>query len=185
MEYFSVYDQFGEKTGAIVERKEAHRKGICHRVFHLWIVNGQNQILIQQRSANKDAGANLWYVSVGGHVQHDERIGEAIARETEEELGLDISGMMDKVKYLFSFQEALDDHGGAHVDVEFFDVFVLKADFEIDQLCLQEEEVQAARYVDYEHFRKLILEKDSSFWQHEIAYPMLALALDHYFASGK
>lgn len=185
MEYFSVYDQFGEKTGAIIERKEAHQKGICHRVFHLWIANENNQVLIQQRSANKDAGANLWYVSVGGHVQHNESIQEAIIRETGEELGLDISGMMDEVKYLFSFRETLHDHDGAYVDDEFFDVFVLKNDFTVDQLRLQEEEVQAAKYVDYDRFRQLILQKDTSFWQHEIAYPMLALALDHHFTNSK
>lgn len=187
MEFFSIYDRFGEKTGERIERTEAHRTGACHRVFHLWLLNGQNQVLLQQRSASKDAGANLWYVSVGGHIAHGESIAEAIRRETAEELGLDISAMMDRVDYLFTFHETKREHGGTFLDDEFYDVFVLRADFPLSALTLQAEEVQAAKYVDYAAFRQAILDGTCDLWPHDIAYQMLVLAMDDYLrrAPGK
>ena len=103
MEYFDVYNRFGEKTGDIIERGEAHRRGVCHRVVHLWIFNAQSQVLIQQRSANKDFGANLWYVSVAGHIDSGEGAQSTLVRETKEELGIDISAVADSIEYLYTF----------------------------------------------------------------------------------
>ena len=53
MELFDVVDEAGEPTGEIVEREEAHEKGIRHRTSHLWLVrkkNGILQVLLQKRS---------------------------------------------------------------------------------------------------------------------------------------
>ena len=82
VEYFNLYNEYGEKTACKISRTEAHVQGLCHRVFHLWMINSENQILVQQRSANKDFGANLWYVSVAGHICFDENIEQSILRET-------------------------------------------------------------------------------------------------------
>jgi len=178
MEYFDVYNKYGEKTSEIVERTTAHKQGICHRVVHLWILNEKNQVLLQQRSACKDAGANLWYVSVGGHIEASESIAHTLIRETKEELGLDIRAMAGSIDYLYSFRETLYDHNNTYIDDEFFDVFLLKADFQLDELTLQEEEVQAVEYVDYERFKKMIQTKDESLWHHKIGYQLLLIALD-------
>lgn len=180
MECFDVYNKYGEKTGETVERREAHAKGICHRVIHLWIVNAQNQLLFQQRSADKDAGANLWYVSVGGHIESGEAIEATLIRETKEELGLDISGFTDKIDYLFTFKEIKRENDGAFIDDEFYDVFVLKADFPIAQMTLQAEEVQAVGYIGFDAFKKAVASGDKTLWQHEIGYPLLLMALEHY-----
>ena len=64
MELLDAYNKYGEKTGEIIERDEAHRNGTCHRVIHLWLMNKQNEILIQ-KSIDEDIGYNFWYVSVG------------------------------------------------------------------------------------------------------------------------
>ncbi len=37
MEFFDVLDEQGNKTGETIERSEAHKKGICHRVIQVWI----------------------------------------------------------------------------------------------------------------------------------------------------
>ncbi len=178
MEYFDVYNKYGEKTGEIIERVEAHKNGICHRVIHLWIINSHNEILIQQRSANKDAGANLWYVSVGGHIESSESIESTIIRETKEELGLDILPFINSLEYLFTFKETLIENNGTFIDNEFYDVFLLKADFNINQITVQEEEVQAVKYISYDEFRNIVINQDASFWQHKTGYKMLLAALD-------
>jgi Isopentenyldiphosphate isomerase len=178
MEYFNVYNKYGEKTDQIVERTTAHKEGVCHRVVHLWIMNSQNQLLLQQRSANKDSGASLWYISVGGHIDKSEDIETTLIREAQEELGIDISSMTDSIEYLFTFKEFQSTQNNTFLDDEFYDVFLLKADFDLNQLILQEEEVQAVKYMDYAEFKKLILSGDKSFLHHDIAYKMLFLILE-------
>lgn len=183
VEYFNVYNKYGEKTGAIIERNEAHKNGICHRVIHLWLLNSRNELLIQQRSADKDAGANLWYVSVGGHIESSEGIESTLIRETKEELGLDISPFMNSVEYLYTFKETMIEKNGAFFDNEFYDVFVLKANFDIDEVTVQQEEVQAVKYISYDEFKNIVMNQNKSFWQHKTGYKMLLIALDEFCKS--
>lgn len=180
MEYLNVCNKYGEKTNEIIERSEAHKNGICHRVIHLWILNSNDELLIQQRSANKDAGANLWYVSVGGHIEASENIENTLIRETKEELGLDISHLVDSIVYLYTFTEYTVENDGNYIDNEIYDVFVLKTDFDINQITMQAEEVQAVKYIKYDDFKKIVINKDKSFWQHKVGYKMLLIALDEF-----
>lgn len=48
------------------------------------------------------------------------------------------------------------DNNGEYFDNEFYDVFVLKANFDIDQITMQENEVQAVKYISYEERKRLI-----------------------------
>lgn len=180
MEYFNIYNKYGEKTDKIIERNEAHRDGICHRVIHLWILNMNNELLIQQRSSNKESGANLWHVSVGGHIDAYESIESTLIRETKEELGLNISHLMDSIVYLYSFNECTIEHDGDYIDNEIYDVFVLKADFDLSQVTAQEEEVQAVKYIKYDDFRRIVISGDSSFLNYRVGYKMLLVALDDF-----
>jgi len=183
MEYFDVYNKYGEKTGKIVERGNAHKNGIRHRAVHLWILNKNNEVLIQQRSANKSAGANLWYVSVGGHIESSESIENTLIRETKEELGLDISNLTDSINYLYTFAEYKTDKNDTYIDDEIYDVFLLKADFDISQITMQVEEVQAVKYMDYGEFKRVITSHGKSFVQHKVGYNMLISALDDFCTS--
>ena len=180
MEHFDVYNKYGEKTGEVVERNEAHRSGVCHRVVHLWILNQNNELLIQQRSSDKESCPNMWYVSVGGHIESLESIESTLIRETQEELGLDISHLTDAIVYLFTFKERAVLNGGKYIDDEIYDVFGLKADFDINQVIMQAEEVQAVKYIKYDDFKNIVLTQDKSFWQHKVGYKMLLSALDDF-----
>ncbi len=90
MEFFDVLDEQGNKTGEIIERNEAHKKGICHRVIQVWFINSKKELLLQKRSANKESCPNMWCVSVGGHIESNEDERQTIIREVSEELGLEI-----------------------------------------------------------------------------------------------
>ncbi len=67
-ELIDVLDENGIKTGEILSRSEVHKKGLWHRIIVVAIVNEKNQVLIQQRSYNKDKNAGLWDISVTGHI---------------------------------------------------------------------------------------------------------------------
>lgn len=180
MEYFNVYNKYGEKTAETIERSEAHKHGVCHRVVHLWILNQHNDVLIQQRSSNKDIGADLWYVSVAGHIDASESIEDTLIRETKEELGLDISNLVDSIVYLYTFLEHATANNGTYIDDEFSDVFLLKADFDINEVTVQADEVQDVKYIKYDDFKDMILQQDKTFWQHTTGYKMLLCALEAY-----
>ncbi len=68
-------------------RDEVHALGLYHRGIVVWVLS-QNDILLQQRSDQKDICPSLWDVSVAGHVGAWESYRAAAARETREELGL-------------------------------------------------------------------------------------------------
>jgi isopentenyldiphosphate isomerase len=69
---------------------------------------------------------------------------------------------------------------GAFFDNEFYDVFVLKANFDIDEVTVQEEEVQAVKYISYDEFKNIVMNQNKSFWQHKTGYKMLLIALDEF-----
>ena len=100
MEYLSICNKYGEKCNKVAERNEAHEQGLSHRVFHLWIINSLNQVLVQQRSSRKIVGANLCYASVAGHICSDESTELSILREAKEEIGVDISSLSHNIDYL-------------------------------------------------------------------------------------
>ena len=177
MEFLNVCNKYGENTGEVIERNIAHSTGALHRVIQLWIINSNNEILIQQRSLNKESGANLWYVSVGGHIDADENIENTLIRETKEELGLDISLYLDSIEYLFTFKDNLILNNNAYFDNEFYDVFVLKADFKISEITIQKEEVQAVKYISYDDFENIVITEDKTFLHHKKGYQYLLLAL--------
>jgi isopentenyldiphosphate isomerase len=180
MEFFDVLDEQGRKTGEIIERTEAHRKGICHRVIQVWVMNSKNELLLQKRSANKDSCPNMWYVSVGGHIEANEDNVQTIIRECSEELGLDISDQIDQVKYLYTFKEIVILNSGQFIDNEFYDVYLLKIDLDPDTLVLQEDEVAEVKFIGYNEFKQAVINKDESFWIHDEGFNMLFNCLDQY-----
>ena len=178
MEYFDVIDENGNKTGDIVERNEAHRHGICHRVIHVWVMNSRNQLLLQKRSKNKDICPDMWYVSLGGHIESNENNEEAIIREFSEELGLEVQ--MENVKYLYTFHEIATFEDGAVIDNEFYDVYLLRMDLDVDDLILQDDEVQEVKFIHYSDFKHAVQNVDPSFWIHDEGFSMLFDCLDKY-----
>lgn len=180
MEYFDVLDEQGNKTGEIIERKEAHKKGICHRVIQVWVINSKNELLLQKRSANKDSCPNMWYVSLGGHIESKEDNKQTIIREFSEELGLDITNQIDKVKYLYTFKEIVVLNDGQFIDNEFFDVYLLKMDLDLSSLILQEDEVSEVKFIGYKEFKQAVINKNKNFWIHEEGFRMLFDFLDNY-----
>lgn len=72
-----------------------------HMVVHLLIFNTGGELLLQKRSKQKDMHPGKWSVSVGGHLDSGESFEQALIREAEEELGLDIS--LDDIVFLYDY----------------------------------------------------------------------------------
>ena len=140
-EKIDVLNERGERTGRVVWKSEAHRTGLWHRCFHLWIVDpGEGPdgptLLVQRRASGKEAWPDKLDVTAAGHLMAGESGLDGL-REVEEELGLSVGG--DDVVALGTRRNELEIPAG--MDREFQDVFLLVRRVEPSDLRLQREEV--------------------------------------------
>lgn len=148
-EIVDLYNEQGEIIGK-VDKNEAHKKGLLHKTIHAWILNKNNELLIQKRCSKKDYFPNVWDVSIGGHIDRGESSIDCVIREAREELGLNLRD--SDIKYLFTVKEEL-----TYKDIncrEFADVFLIKKDIDITNLVYQEEEVEKTKFIKVEEFLK-------------------------------
>ena len=106
-ELIDVLDENGVKTGEILSRKEVHKKGLWHRAIVVAIVNENNQVLLQQRSAIKEKNANMWDISVAGHISAGQDSLSAAAREINEEVSVNLGYKVDikDFRYMYSLEK--------------------------------------------------------------------------------
>ena len=129
----------GVPTGVARPRDAVHRDGDWHRAAHLWVVTPDDRVLLQRRALAKDTWPGLWDVSVAGHVAAGELAAEAVVREAFEELGLTLS--RDELLPLGTLRYQAILHGGAYLENEFHEVFLLRRDVDPAALRLDGDEV--------------------------------------------
>lgn len=71
----------------VMEKMEAHQKGLLHRAFSVFIFDKKGRMLLQQRAPQKYHGAHLWTNACCSHPMWDEPVEEAAQRRLREELG--------------------------------------------------------------------------------------------------
>ena len=69
-------------------QREAHEKGIIHRVIRIYLYNSKGELLIQKRGDHLRTNPGKWNESVAGHVDEGETYLQAAEREMEEEIGI-------------------------------------------------------------------------------------------------
>lgn len=83
----------------VMEKMEAHKKGLLHRAISVFIFNSDNEWLLQKRAAHKYHSGMLWSNTSCTHPMKGEDELNAANRRLDEEMG-----MKAKLKKLFSFQ---------------------------------------------------------------------------------
>lgn len=87
-EIFPIVNAEGEVIGSAT-RTECHAGTfILHPVVHLHIFNSAGELYLQKRVMTKKIQPGKWDTAVGGHVDYGENVGDALLRETREELGV-------------------------------------------------------------------------------------------------
>jgi isopentenyl-diphosphate delta-isomerase len=86
MEHVILVNKEDEQIG-LMEKMEAHEKGLLHRAFSVFIFNDKDEILIHQRAAHKYHSGGLWTNACCSHPREGERIEDAGARRLQEEMG--------------------------------------------------------------------------------------------------
>jgi len=86
-ELLDIVDDHDQVIGSAT-RGEVHRRGLQHRSVHVLVHNGDDSVLLQKRSMQKDQCAGMWDTSCAGHVEAGQEYSDTAPRELHEELGL-------------------------------------------------------------------------------------------------
>ena len=159
MELLDVLDENGNKTGEVEERSEVYRKGLWHRSSHIWIINDNNELLVQRRNPYKATFPNLWAISVAGHVDSGETSLDTAIRELKEEVNLDVDP--DELEFLFTIKRETP-YKDSFLRV-FDDVYLLRKNIDCEQTKLQVEELTDIKYVYYEYLEDIFKEGDKDY----------------------
>ena len=151
MELLDIVDENGDPTGETVERETAHRLGIRHRTSHVWILRkrgGGTQVLLQQRSRNKDSYPGCYDISSAGHIPAGQGFVESALRELKEELGVDASAEELVCCGCRRFEFRGNFHGRDFRDRQVSKIYALWRDMEMPQFTLQKSEVSSVLWMD-------------------------------------
>ena len=108
-EYVILVDQ-NDKPIGVAEKLEAHRKGLCHRAFSVFIFRNspQKELLLQQRAKGKYHSPGLWTNTCCSHPRPNEEIIQAGERRLLEEMGVTTKlKSVGKFHYIAHFNNGL------------------------------------------------------------------------------
>lgn len=104
-----------DATG-VMEKLQAHRQGLLHRAFSVFIFNSSGNVLLQQRQQGKYHSPLKWSNTCCGHPRPGENILAAAQRRLTEEMGLVCNlHYVFKFKYFAKVSGALAEHEIDHV----------------------------------------------------------------------
>lgn len=173
MEFVDIYNDFGEKTGKTLGKDEVHSKALIHKGVCVWIMNSNNEILLQTRSSHV-MFPNMLDISFSGHIQAGETSVEAAIREGKEELGINLE--LENLQYLFSCREYAGMEG--YFENEIDDVFLYRADIPIEDFNFSDNEVKDVSYVSIDELKRLVTTNSTKLLAYEMHYHMLLTALN-------
>ena len=134
-------------------KMEAHEKAMLHRAFSVFILNANDEVLLQQRANDKYHSAGLWTNTCCSHPHPGEDTLGAARRRLKEEMGMEADlQFVFKFMYKAPFDNLLTEHEIDHV-------FIGKT----DQLpVINPEEVASYKYMKPEDI-KLDMEQNPQF----------------------
>ena len=180
MELIDVLDENGNKLGIVKDKKQIYLDSDYHRTVHIWIINSNNEILVQKRNLKKGTYPGLWAISVAGHVRSGETSIEAALRELKEEIGQKLKS--DDLKYLFTLKRELSfpQYKIRAID----DVYLVKLDIDVENTKLQFSELTDIKYVYYEYLEQIFKNNDKEYVpyekEHELLFDYLNKTLKKY-----
>lgn len=144
VEFWDVYNKKGKKKNKTVKKGQPLLSGEYHLIVEGWIKTSSGSFLLQKRSEKKRIFANMWYSSFGGSVLAGEEPKAGLIREAYEELGIDISSDVIRLKRIISENHCI------------FYIYLIERDIDLTEISLQEDEVLEVRIFSVEEMKALI-----------------------------
>jgi isopentenyl-diphosphate delta-isomerase len=152
MKNIIVTDQYGAliETTDIDDAVDNHKIRAIIRVF---VINKNNELLLQKRSQNMRIAPGCWDQSAGGHVDEGETFDAAAKRELKEELG--VIAPLEKVGEMY-FEES---YGEKHLkSYEHY----YKCDYD-GEINVEPHEVAEVQWISFHKLEKQVHESPESF----------------------
>jgi isopentenyl-diphosphate delta-isomerase type 1 len=116
-----LVDLHDRPTGTM-EKMEAHRKGLLHRAFSVFIFNNRGQLMLQRRAKSKYHSGGLWTNTVCSHPAEGEDTLFSARKRLKEEMGFEAD-----LREIFHFVYRAELDGGL-IEHELDHVFIGKYD---------------------------------------------------------
>jgi len=164
-----LVDQYDNALGSM-DKMEAHKRGLLHRAFSIFIFNSSGEMLLQQRAFIKYHSAGLWSNACCSHPYPEEEVKLAAARRLNEELGFDtpLKKIFDFI-YQASFENGLVENEFDHVLVGCYDGGIKMNSEEVNDYAFKpiaeirlELEVSPENYTEW---FKISFPKIEAWWQ--------------------
>lgn len=153
MEEVVLVDEKDHEIG-LMEKMEAHQKGLLHRAFSVFIFNSRGELLLQKRASSKYHSGGLWTNTCCSHPRKDETALDAAKRRLQEEMGMNCA--LEKA-FHFIYKSALDNELTEH---ELDHVFI---GFTDDKPNLNPEEAEDFKYISLEKLNQEIESNPNNF----------------------
>jgi mutator protein MutT len=155
MEYLDIVDENNNLTGRKEERSKVHSEGLWHREVAVWIINENGDVLLQKRALTKKQAANKWSICAG-HIDAGETVESSILRELEEELGVKVT--IDELEFLFLEKKKIDFGDSKNNNFQY--IYFMKTNMKLNEYKIQVEELSEIKYVTFNEFKQIIINKD-------------------------
>lgn len=144
MEEVILVTEQDEPVGQM-EKLEAHRKGALHRAFSVFIINNNNEMLLQQRAKTKYHSGGLWTNACCSHPRVGEETESAAVRRLQEEMGF--AAPIEKIfdfHYNAAFDNGLTEHEFDHVYMGSYSGKIIPDPGEVQDYCYKKmEDIEA------------------------------------------
>lgn len=116
-----LVDESDNELG-LMEKMEAHEKGLLHRAFSVFVLDKNGDLLLQQRAKSKYHSGGLWTNTCCSHPRAGEETLAAAHRRLVEEMGFDceIEEMFHFI-YRAELDQGLTEHELDHLFIGYFD----------------------------------------------------------------
>ena len=95
----------------LMSKLDAHKKGILHRAFSVFVLNNNNEIMLQKRAYNKYHSGGLWTNTCCSHQREGENSIVAGKRRLLEEMGFETElKIITSFIYKVEFENGLTEH---------------------------------------------------------------------------
>ena len=133
----------------LMEKIEAHRRGLLHRAFSVFIIDDASRLLLQKRSQTKYHSPGLWTNTCCSHPRNGEILIDAANRRLMQEMGLSAN-----LKHMFSFIYRAEFDNGL-IEHEFDHVFIGKSN---SDPVINSDEVCEWKWTEIKKIKKDIIE---------------------------
>ena len=157
MELWDILDEYGNKTGKVVDRNTELAQGEYRLVIDVWLINKNKEFLISKRIPTKDPEPDKWNPVCGSVIAGEDSISAAL-RETKEELGITLDIQNGRlIKRFTAWQTAI------------IDVWLFNQEVDINSVVLQKEETDEAMWAT-DNLIKQIVERNDFICYERIPY---------------